>query len=168
MTSRQRRFAGGISNKKAESYYWRIQILGVQNSDHYCIFFRFVKQRGRVSIAELAENSNKLIALNTSWMFPGGIWNLTVQNTYFLKISLQMVQFSVGWALVPTIWKPCLLKSRCFCLYFKWSGFQIADPIEFWTIWKPTIPKAKGIQISDPHCIFYCFIMSILLRNISI
>lgn len=29
--------------------------------------FRFIKQRGRVSITELAENSNKLIAINTSW-----------------------------------------------------------------------------------------------------
>ena len=27
---------------------------------------KFIKQRGRVSIAELAENSNKLISLNTS------------------------------------------------------------------------------------------------------
>ena len=150
-----------------------------------------MKQRGRVSIAELAENSNKLIALNTSWkprlMSVGGIWNLTGLNPDFFKINFNMVQFSEGWGLVPTIWKPCHMKSGCFCLAFqivfdnmaaicldfKWSGFRISDPVKFWTIWEPTVcwpfknQKASRFQIPTVF-ILYFIIKSNLWRNISI
>ena len=145
------------------------------------LFFRFVKQRGRVSIAELAENSNKLIALNTSWkpmlMSGGGIWNLTCQNPDFLKINFHMVQFSESWA----IWNPCFLSGfqivfynmAAICLDFKWSGFRISDPVKFWTIWEPTVcwpfknQKASRFQIPTVF-ILYFITKNILWWNISI
>ena len=80
-----------------------------------------------------------------------GIWNPTIWNLDFLKVRFQMVWFSDGQAMVPTIWKPDHSKFRYVCPDFNcfltkrlpfvrilngWaSGFQI--PFEIRTICKP-------------------------------